>query len=290
MTSSPHTRISRRTFVGAVATVGAAAAVTGITTGTASAAPAKVDRAVGVAPIGGTVHTLGLTADGWVLVAANGSSRPTTGLTGADLYDLAIAPGGLVAVGAVADGDRAIPTVWESVDGLAWRTATQLSGLDGHLTAVATHGSTALAMGSHLTLERAPRQRLALRYTGSGWSSVPLTGLEHTNEWAASAVAGGAGGWVLSTVEAAGSVLATSADGLTWTRGDQLVDAAVRSLAFTGAGVRWVGNAMGGTGGITGVVGANRRPVPVPAEAQALGAVGDQSYWLVDGRIVSATV
>ena len=290
MTSSPHTRISRRTFVGAVATVGAAAAVTGITTGTASAAPAKVDRAVGVAPIGGTVHTLGLTADGWVLVAANGSARPTTGLDGADLADLTTATGGLVAVGSVPDGDRDIPTVWESTDGLAWRVATRLTGLDGHLTAVATHGATALAVGAQLTLERAPRQRLALHRDASGWAVVPLDGLEHTNEWAASAVAGGAGGWVLSTVEAAGSVLATSPDGLHWTAGEQLVDAAVRSLAFTGAGVRWVGNAMGGSGGIAGVVGGGRRPVLVAQDAQALGVVGDQSYWLVDGLIVSATV
>lgn len=296
MTSSPHDnpqpRLTRRTFVGTVATVGAAVATGVAAAGTAAAAPAqvKLDRAVGVAPIGSTVYTLGRAEGAWHLVAANGSSRATAGLEGADLYDMTGVNGGAVAVGAVLEGERSIPTVWESGDGVSWRAATALSGLDGHLTAVAVHGSTALAIGSLLTLERAPRQRIAVRRSGNGWSVAPLDGLEHTNEWAASAVAGGADGWVLSTVETAGSVLATSPDGLTWTAGSQLVDAAVRSLAFTGAGVRWVGNAIGGSGAVTGVVDGGRRPVPVPAHAQGLGAVGDQSYWLVDGRIVSATV
>jgi hypothetical protein len=291
MTSSPHeSRLTRRTFVGTVATIGAAVAAGVATAGTASAAPAKLDRAVGVARIGSTVHTLGRADGAWLLVAANGTSRATTGLDGADLYDMTGANGGAVAVGAVLDGDRSIPTVWESGDGLAWRAVTSLSGLDGHLSAVAVHGNTAMAVGSLLTLERAPRQRLALRRDQSGWSVAPLDGLEHTDEWAASAIAGGADGWILSTVDASGSVLASSPDGLNWTAGTQLVDAAVRSLAFTSAGVRWVGNAIGGSGAVTGVVDAGRHPVPVPLEAQGLGAVGDQSYWLVDGRIVSATV
>lgn len=304
MTSSPHipeSRLTRRTFVGAVATVGAtvgaavagaaASGVAGASAASASAAAATVDRAVGVARLGSTVHTLGLHAGGWLLVAANGSTRPTTGLTGADVLDLTSGPdGGMVAVGALADGDRSVPTVWDSPDGLDWRVATSLTGLDGHLTAVAVHGDSAFAMGALLTLERAPRQRIALRYNDNSWSVAPVDGLEHTDERTVSAAAGGAEGWVVSIVDANGSVLATSEDGLTWTASSGLVDAAVRSLTFTPSGVRWVGNVMGGSGGLTGVAGAGRRPVPVPAEAKALGVIGNRSYWLSGGRIVSAKV
>ncbi|GAB3472542.1 hypothetical protein [Actinophytocola sediminis] len=298
MTSSPHipesrpeSRLTRRTFVGAVTTAGAVLATGVATAGTASAAPATLDRAVGVARLGATVHTLGLASDGWLLVAANGSSRPTTGLAGADVLDLAAGPaGGVVAVGALADGDRSSPTVWESADGLDWHVATSLTGLDGHLTAVAVRGGDALALGALLTVERAPRQRFALRYQDNSWQVAPVDGLAYTDELAVSAAAGGPDGWLLSTVDSSGSVLATSADGLTWTAGAGLVDTAIRSLAVTGAGVRWVGNVIGGSGGQSGVVGAGRQPVAVPQEAKALGVLGDQSYWLVDGRIVSATV
>lgn len=293
MASSPHVpepRLTRRTFVGAVATAGAVVATGVATAGTATAA-ATLERAVGVARLGSTVHTLGRAPGGWLLVAANGATRPTTGLAGADVLDLTRGPsGGLVAVGALADGDRSIPAVFESADGLDWRVATSLTGLDGHLTAVAVHGGTALAMGALLTLERAPRQRLAVRYRGGRWAVVAVDGLEYTDEWAVTSTAPGAGGWLMSAVDSTGSMLATSRDGVRWTAGAALVDTAVRSLAVTAAGVRWVGNAMGGTGGLTGVVGAGRRPVPVPAEAKALGAIGDQSYWLAGGRIVSATV
>lgn len=294
MTSSPESRLTRRTFVGAVATIGAAVATGAATAGTASAstasAAAAVDRAVGVARVSGGVHTLGRAPEGWVLVSVNGSARPTTGLDNADVFDMTSARGKLVAVGAVADGDRSIPTVWESADGLAWRAATDLSGLDAHLTAVAARGDSTLVMGAQLTLERAPRQRIALYRNGDGWSVVPVDGLEHTNEWAASSLGSGPSGWVLSTVDVTGSSIATSPDGLHWTAGAQLVDAAVRSLSFTDAGVRWVGNAMSGSDGVTGVVGGSRRPVPVPEGAQALGVLGRRSYWLAGGRIVSATV
>ncbi|OLF16218.1 hypothetical protein [Actinophytocola xanthii] len=294
MTSS-GSRLTRRSFVGAVAGLGAAAATGTALHGTASAstaaaAPAKVDRAVGLGLLGGAVHTLGRSAEGWVLVAADGTARATTGLGGAEVNDMTTAPGGLVAVGATSDGARSVPSVWESVDGLAWRRTSELTGLDGHLTVVGSYGSAALAVGASLTLERAPRQRIVVRRDAAGWALVPTTGLAYTDQWTASAVAGGADGWTVSTVDASGSSVATSPDGLDWTPSAQLVDVAVRSLATTGAGIRWVGNAMGGSGAVTGVVGADRRPVPVPQEAQALGTVGDRSYWLVDGRIVSATV
>ena len=290
MTSSEPSRMSRRTFVGAVATIGAALGA-GAVTGTASAAvPVKLDRAVGIAGTGGTAHTLGRTPDGWLLVAANGSIRPTTGLENANLLDLTGDAAGFVAVGSTTEGGRDVPVVWESADGLTWHSTVRLSAHDGHFSAVASDGADILVMGADLTLERAPHQRVAVLRTAAGWSSVPVTGLEYTREWAATAIAGGAGGWVLSTVDATGSMIATSADGRVWTAGDHLADAAVRSLAFTKSGVRWVANAMAGSGGLKGVVGADREVVPVPAEAQALGVIGDQSYWLAEGRIVTATV
>jgi hypothetical protein len=291
MTSSGP-RLSRRSFVTAVAGLGAVAAAGTALSGTAlaAAAPAKVDRAAGVGLLGGIPHTLGHGADGWVLLAADGTARATTGLVDAEVYDMTAAPGGLVAVGAVVAGARSVPAVWESVDGLAWRRVSELTGLDGHLTAVGTFGATALAVGAQLTLERAPRQRIVVRRDAAGWALVPATGLEYTDQWTATAVAGGANGWTVSTADASGSAIATSPDGRAWTAGSQLLDAAVRSLAVTGAGTRWVGNVIGGSGALTGVVGAERRPVTVPLEAKALGAVGDRSYWLVDGRIVSATV
>lgn len=288
MTSSEPFRMSRRTFVGA--SIGVAFGIAAMTGMASASAPLKLERAVGVAGTRGAVHTLGRTPDGWFLVAANGSSQPTTGLENADLLDLTGGVGGLVAVGSIKDGTRDVPAVWESLDGLAWHAVVGPTGFDGHLSAVATDGTDVLAVGALLTLERTPHQRLVMRRTAAGWSEIPVTGLEYTREWAASAVAGGAAGWVLSTVDATGSMIATSADGLKWTAGDHLVDTAVRSLAFTGSGVRWVANANGGSGGLTGLVGAGRRPVPLPAKAQALGAIGDQSYWLADGRIVTATV
>lgn len=290
MTSSEPSRLSRRTFVGAVATLGAAFGAATVPGTAAAAAPLKLDRAVGVAGTGGAVHTLGRTPDGWFLVAANGSGRPTTGLENADLLDLTGDAGGFVAVGSAKEGGRDVPVVWESADGLTWHATVRLSAHDGHFSAVASDGRDVLVMGADLTLERAPRQRVAVLRTAAGWSSVPVTGLEYTREWAATAVAGGAAGWVLSTVDATGSMIATSADGRTWTAGAHLVDAAVRSLAFTKSGVRWVANAMGGSGGLKGVVGADREVVPVPREAQALGAIGNRSYWLAEGHIVTATV
>lgn len=290
---TPGSGWTRRAFVGAVATGVGAAALSGRAAAAPRAAAAKVDRAVGVARLGSTVHTLGRTGEGWLLVAANGSARPVSGLDGADVADLATAEGGLVAVGSVPEGDRQVPTVWESVDGLAWRVAARLSGLDGHLSAVAVHGGAALAVGAHLTLERAPRQRLVLRGGAAGWDTVAVTGLEHTDRIAATAVAGGRTGWLLATVDSTGSLVATSADGAAWTPSavePRLVDAAVRALADTAGGVRWIANGMGGMATVGGVLGGARYPVAVPAGAQALGVVAGRSYWLADGRIVTATV
>lgn len=270
----PENRLSRRVFVGAVATLGVAAMSA---TGTATAAPATIDRAVGVARLGKTVHILGRARGGWVRVGADGSAQPTRGLGDAELNGLSATGDVLLAVGA----ERTEPAVWESTDGVSWRQATRLDGVDGHLTAIGAHGGTALAVGALLTLERAPRQRIVLRRTESGWTTVPARGLEYTDELTATAVGGDQAGWVLSTVDASGSLLARSADGLTWTPDTRLADAAVKSFD----GGKWIANTMGGTAGVTGP-----RRSATPPGGQAVGLLDGRSYWLVDGHIVTATV
>jgi len=274
MTSSlplPENRLSRRVFVGAVATLGVAAAA-----GTATAAPTPIDRAVGVARLGTTVHILGRTRRGWVRVGADGTAQPTRGLGDAELNGLASTGGVLLAVGAAG----AEPAVWESADGVSWRQVTRLRGVEGHLTAVGAHGGVALAAGALLTLERAPRQRIVLRRTGSDWHTVPVRGLAHTDELTATAVGGDADGWALSTVDASGSLLARSVDGLGWTAEGRVADAAVKSFDDG----HWVANAMGG---LTGVTGPRRAAGPT---GQAVGLLDGRSYWLVAGHIVTATV
>jgi hypothetical protein len=182
----------------------------------------------------------------------------------------------LVAVGA----DRSAPAVWTSPDGVTWRRAARLDGVDGHLTTVAAHGTTALAVGALLTLERAPHARIVLRDTGSGWVSAPATGLEHTSEITATAAGHDGTTWRLSTVDVNGSMLFRSADGLTWTDDGRETGIAVR--AFDGDD--WVGNAMAGTDGQSG---SRRAALP---EGEAIGVIDGVSYWLVDGHIVTATV
>jgi hypothetical protein len=261
-------------FVGAVATLGVAAM-----SGTADAdpAPAKIDRAVGVARLGKTVHVLARARGGWVRVGADGSAQPTRGLGDAELNGLSATGDVLVAVGAAGTE----PAAWESTDGVSWRQATRLDGVDGHLTAIGAYGGVALAVGALLTLERAPQQRIVVRRTESGWTTVPARGLESTDELTATAVGGDQAGWVLSTVDASGSLLARSADGLVWTPDTRLVDAAVKSFDDG----NWIANAMGGTAGVTGP----RRSVTVP-RGQAVGLLDGRSYWLVDGHIMTATV
>lgn len=270
----PENRLSRRMFVGAVATLGVAAM-----SGTADAdpAPAKIDRAVGVARLGKTVHVLARARGGWVRVGADGSAQPTRGLGDAELNGLSATGDVLVAVGAAGTE----PAAWESTDGVSWRQATRLDGVDGHLTAIGAYGGVALAVGALLTLERAPQQRIVVRRTESGWTTVPARGLESTDELTATAVGGDQAGWVLSTVDASGSLLARSADGLVWTPDTRLVDAAVKSFDDG----NWIANAMGGTAGVTGP----RRSVTVP-RGQAVGLLDGRSYWLVDGHIMTATV
>lgn len=269
----PDKPLSRRLFVGA----GAALGVTAIAGTPTATAATRIDRAVGVARLGDTVHILGRTRVGWVRVGADGSARPTRGLGAAELNSLSAAGGVLLAVGA----DRSVPAIWESTDGVSWRQATRLDGVDGHLTASGAYGGVALAVGAQLTLERAPRKRIVLRRTERGWATVPTRGLEYTDEFTATAVGGDPSGWVLSTVDANGSLLARSVDGLGWTPDTRLVDTAVKSFDDG----TWVANAMAGSAGLTGP----RRSL-ARSGGQAVGLLDDRSYWLADGRIVSARV
>lgn len=278
--------ITRRVFVGAVAALGATALSGTALAGAATAAPAgqKIERATGVARHRGVVRTLGRAGADWFLLGADGSTRPTRGLEHAEVADLTATGTTLVAVGA-----RDVPTVWESTDGSSWQEAVRLTGVDGHLTAVGAHGGAVLAAGALLTLERAPRRRIVLLRTGSGWETVTTSGLAHTDEQAATAVTGGPGGWLLSTVDADGSLLATSPDGRGWTPHavePRLVDAAVRSLAVAGDRVHWMANAMSGAVGVLGTLGAGRRLAPTPEGATAVGMLDGRGYWLVDGALV----
>ncbi len=275
MTSSlpmPENRLPRRVFVGAVATLGVA-----VLTGTGLAAPATtLDRAVGVAKRGDTVHILARTRRGWVRVGADGATTPTRGLGLAEINGMTATKDVLVAVGA----DGTTPAAWESTDGVAWRRTVALTGRDGHLTAVGANGDDVLAAGAELTLERAPHRRLMVLRTGKGWATVPASGLASTDELTATAVGASGAGWVMSTVDANGSLLSRSPDGREWTVDERMTGTAVK--AFDRGS--WVANAMADPGGVTGP-----RRAPAPA-GQAIGIVDGRSYWLVDGTIVTATV
>lgn len=275
MTSSlplPENRLPRRVFVGAVATLGVA-----VLSGTAIAAPAiTIDRAVGVAQLGKTVHILGRGSRGWVRVGVDSAAQPTRGLGLAEINGMTATGDVLVAVGA----EGTIPTVWESADGVTWRRVLRLDQLDGHLTAVGVSSGDVLATGAELTLERAPHRRIVVLRTNNRWSTVPARGLAPTDELTATAVGASGTGWVMSTVDANGSVLSRSADGRVWTVEETMTGTAVK--AFDRGS--WVANAMADPGGVTGP-----RRSAAPA-GQAIGMVDGRSYWLVDGHVVTATV
>ena len=110
-------------------------------------------------------------------------------------------------------------------------------------------------------------------------------------------MSGNRDGWIAASITQDGSTLYRSPDGSAWTTVDagQLEDAAVQGVLLESTGgVRWVANAIGGSAAITGKVGAGRQPVSVPENAHAVGAVwsrrGALSYWLVDGRLITAQI
>jgi len=294
-------RITRRTFVGSVAAaVGTAALASPALGAPAPAAPPgqSLDRAAGVVTVDGVTKVLALIGTSWVLVDADGTVRPTHGLSGATVIDVTTGPGGLVvAVGSLPVGEDTAAVVWESRDGLAWREANRLGGLHAEFTAVGADSTSFIVLGALLTPERAPGRRIAVRRTDRGWVTVPVRGLEWTDESPATAVAGGAGGWVTAAVAVTGTLLSTSRDGYTWTPAaaePRLVDAAVKALTFVGDRVRWVGNGMSGTAPLAGTLGAGRTTVAVPTEAHAVGVVPAsspvRSVWLADGRLVTSNV
>lgn len=288
-------RITRRIFVGSVA----AAVGTAALPSPAYAAPPgqALDRAAGVVTVGGVPKVLAMIGSAWVLVDADGTARPTRGLAGATIVDVTTGPGGLVAVGALPAGEDTAATVWESRDGLVWREANRVGGVHAEFTAVGADATSFIALGSLLTRERAPRRRIAARRTDSGWVTVPVRGLEWTDESPATAVAGGPAGWVTAAVSVTGTLLSTSRDGITWTQAavePRLTDAAVKALTFVGDRVRWVGNGMGGIAPLAGTLGAGRTTVAVPDDAHAVGVVPAsvpvRSFWLADGRLVASNV
>ncbi|MDQ3402179.1 MAG: hypothetical protein M3548_02140 [Actinomycetota bacterium] len=294
-------RITRRFFVGAVATAAGAVALGSpafASTNNASTNNASLDRAVGVVHVNGSPRILALVGQAWVLVDENGSTQQTRGLTNAVIVDVTSSGSGLVAVGSLEVNGEPIATIWESADGVAWREATRLTGRTAEFTAVGASPTSVMALGALLTGEGSPQKRIGAQRTPSGrWVTVPVRGLEWTDELAATAIAGGSGQWIAAAVDVSGSVLSTSRDGLTWSTASvepRLQDAAVKSLTFEGDRVKWIGNGMGGIAAIAGTLGAGRTTVAVPQEAHAVGVSPAQgslrSFWLVDGRLVAANV
>jgi hypothetical protein len=290
-------QVSRRTFVIGVTglvTMGSAVAPALARAGTAAAA--ALTRAAGVAVVGLAPRALCLRGGRWVLAGEDGSVVDTQGLDGATVLDLAAGPAGVFAAGSQPAGAASEAAIWRSADGISWQEVMRLRGVNSEFTAVGTGPAPAMALGSVLTEERAPKATIAARLESGSWSPVPVRGLEPTAEQPITTLSGNESGWLASSVGSNGTVLFRSADGMAWGAHDGgIEDAAVQALLFeTGGGVRWVGNALSGAATLAGRVGGERTSVPVPKEAHAVGAVwtthGAVSYWLVDGRLLAAAI
>jgi hypothetical protein len=256
----------------------------------------ELTRAAGVAVVALTPKALCLQGDRWVLVGEDGGIVSTTGLEGATVVDLSSGPLGVWAVGSQPAGPASEAVVWQSADGVAWREAMRLRGTNSEFTAVGTGPAGAMALGSLLTEERAPKATVAAALTGGSWAEVPVRGLEPSAEKPLTTLSGNDSGWLAAAVGSSGTALFRSIDGLSWGPHEAgIEDAAVQALLFEATGsVRWVGNALSGTATLVGRVGGERTEVAVPKEAHAVGAVwttnGPVSYWLVDGRLVAAGI
>ncbi len=282
--------IGRRTFV--LGVVAAASAI-----GTTATAQPILTKAAGVAELGQSAKALCLLGTSWVLVDEDGTTHPTTGLEGANVLDVAADARGVLAVGSRPAPPFTEATVWQSADGAAWHEVMRLTGTNTEFTGVGFGPGTAMALGSELTEERAPMRTIAARRLPSGWTEIPVTGLEQTAEHAITTLSGNRSGWVAAAITQDGTTLYRSPDGSAWSTVDrgQLEDTAVQGILLEGnGGIRWVANAIGGSAAITGTVGAGRQPVAVPENAHVVGAVwtrrGPLSYWLVDGRLVTAGI
>jgi hypothetical protein len=260
--------VDRRAFV-----IGMTAAAVGVS-GTAAHAATRgtgFTRAAGVAMIGGAPRALCLMGDDWVL-ADEDSIRPTKGLSGATVVDLAADGRGALAVGSRPAGDGSEAVVWQSADGTAWHEVLRLAGTDSEFTAVAG----GLVLGSLLTLERAHAGAVSARRSRGSWRTTPVQGIGHV----VTALTSAAGGWTAAAIGTAGTTVYQSADGSAWTVSAKLSDAVVKDMQPG----RWVGN------GLAGTTAKASAPVGVPRDAVAVGVVGDRSYWLVDGRLIAARI
>ncbi|MBP2329674.1 hypothetical protein JOF56_010059 [Kibdelosporangium banguiense] len=264
------------------------------TVGTATAQQ-TLSKAAGVAVLGQAAKALCLLDTSWVLVDEDGTTYPTTGLEGANVIDVAADDRGVLAVGSRPAPPYTEATIWQSADGVAWREVMRLTGTNTEFTGVGFGPGTAMALGSALSEERAPKGTIAARRWQRIWTEIPVTGLEQTAEQAITTVSGNRSGWVAAAITQEGTTLYRSPDGSAWsTESTLLEDAAVQGLLLEPNGIRWVANTIGGSAAITGTVGAGRQPVSVRQDAHAVGAVwtrrGPLSYWLVDGRLVTAKI
>jgi hypothetical protein len=257
-------------------------------TATTATAQTPLTKAAGVAVLGAAAKALCLAGTSWVLVDEDGTTYPTTGLEGMTVVDVAADDRGVLAVGSRPAPPNTEATIWRSADGVAWHEVYRKAGSNSEFTGVGS----GLAVGSALTGERAPKSTIAARWQQDAWSEIQVTGLTHS----ITTVAGDRSGWVAAAVSQGATTLYCSPDGAAWSavNAGQLEDAAVQGVLLEPNGIRWVANAIGGSAAITGTVGAGRQPVAVREDAHAVGVVhtrrGALSYWLVDGRLVTARI
>lgn len=254
--------------------IGLTAAAAGGVVGTTAHAGVRrtgFERAAGVAVVGGAPKVLCLLDGSWVLAGVAGDVRPTEGLAGAVIADVTTDGSGALAVGS---GAREEATVWRSADGVRWVEVLRLAGTKSEFTAVGQ----GLVLGSVLTGEGVPRSTVAARRQAGSWATVPTRGLD--GEQSVTALTASAGGWRAASVGASGTTLFRSGDGSIWAKDGKLADTVVKGLLPD----RWVGNSLGGT------TARASKAVAVSRDAIAIGAAGNRSYWLVDGRLVTAGI
>jgi hypothetical protein len=200
---------------------------------------------------------------------------------------------GVLAAGSRRAGEITEATIWQSADGRDWREVMRLTGTNSEYTAVGFGPRSAMALGSTLTIEGAPKSTIAARRTAFMWTPVPVTGLERTGQQAIVMLSGTQSGWLTAAVTQDGTTFVQSTDGFAWSAlpmGD-VADVAVQGVHVTSNGaIRWMGNAISGAAAIAGTVDAGRGSVGVRQDAQAVGTVRGTSYWLVDGRLVAAEI
>lgn len=259
-------QLSRRAFVrGAVLTTVAAAAATARPVGAAlaqatapSGAVPRLDvpepvagvatRAGRLLAVGGhaaspKVWALPPGAVAWEAIAGSSSFPPATSLLDATGHD-----DGFLAAGWTESAEGPAPSVFTSVDGVAWEAAP-LPGVDhGVALAVAAKEGTALAVGATFDEPgvREPVRTVAFaKASGGEWLRVPLDGVRLPDHGAVTMLMGTGSGFLLGTTDVAGSELyaAARAEGpwrsVRTPRSDELV--AFLAAAATDAGLLLAG-------------------------------------------------